>query len=158
MKRIIIIVSLFCIVQSGCQKNESEFVVKPAIEFKNIFLEELRSITKIDSGGSGAGWGYIYNSDEKFIILDEDYDHFKTYELGLTAFSKWKSSTNIRTSSAGGGGSQFNMSFGNYPHHAFVDVISYKLHDNNMIEIRIHAVVSEEEVLTLDKLMKQQYK
>ena len=151
MKRIIIIVSLFCFVQTGCEKSESEFVVSPANEFKIIFLKELRSITKIDSGGSGTGWGYIYNSDEKFIILDEEYDHFKTYELGLTAFSKWKSSTNIRANSTGGGENQFYMSFSKKSQFAFIDVLSYKFLDKNIIDIRIRAVVSIEEGLNFEK-------
>jgi len=151
MKRILIIVSLFFIVQSGCQKSESEFVVKPAIEFKNIFLEELRSITKIDSGGSSVGWGEVYISNELFTILDEEYDHTKTYELGLAAYSKWKTLTNIRAISTGGGENQFYMSFGKKSHFAFIDVLSYKFLDKNIIDIRIRAVVSIEEGLNFEK-------
>ena len=151
MKRIIIIVSLFCFVQTGCEKSESEFVVSPANEFKIIFLKELRSITKIDSDGSSVGWSEVYISNELFTILDEEYDHSKTYELGLAAYHKWKTLTNIRVNSTGGGENQFYMSFSKKSQFAFIDVLSYKFLDKNIIDIRIRAVVSIEEGLNFEK-------
>lgn len=137
----LIVVSTLIISCNNYEKTNSENAdsqLEAAIEFQTSLINELSQKFKVDTLG---GHSNVNNALMQFSIKDSTYDHSNTYNYSLQVFLKWKEKySHYKNSVLFSGGNHFSFELKDDYTVTTVDVISYTLKNQNLIEFNIRSV------------------
>ncbi len=123
-------------VKTNSEKLESQF--DAAIQFQTALINDLSQKFKVDTLG---GHSNNDNALMQFSINDSTYDHSKTYNYSLQVYLRWKENySRYKIKVLFQGSNHFSFELKDDYTVTTVDVISYTMKNQNLIEFNIRSV------------------
>lgn len=123
---------------AGCGKDRGQ-LINASDEFRNIFLNQLRNSSTVDTTSGRADYGDVFLNKSEFVIHNDAFNLASTYQIGRAALSSWKEYEDFEIKTSGGGGNHFFIHYGNNNAHVFIDIISYRYEGRNKIDYLVRA-------------------
>ncbi|MBS3945630.1 MAG: hypothetical protein KGZ42_09045 [Melioribacter sp.] len=137
----LIVIFTFLISCNDNEKTNSENAnsqLDAAIQFQTSLISELSQKFKVDTLGGSLN---IRNSFMQFGINDYTYDHSNTYNYSLQVYLKWKENySRYKIRVLFQGSNHFSFELKDDYTVTTVDVISYTMKNQNLIEFNIRSV------------------
>jgi hypothetical protein len=101
----------------------------------------MKGYASMSHRSSGAGQaGNIKTTDSYFTLDSSEVGAEELYDHAQRAFKAWGQYSEFSTRGHGGGGSQYELHFGNDRTHAFIDLIAYEKDGKTTIDCLVRVV------------------